>query len=203
MTKEEALQQAAEEIQKKEQHEFATKELAGKINSGTNEIVKNQRDNKVKELQEQQDAYTKIYKKENPVIAQEINDILGLSAKEGTEKNTLDNLMLQIQLSNKEDKYLASFKDEATFNAFNMGLERFGREIFIPEFEKNEYNVFTTLMKLYGLDTFDQLFEKIKLENEQKKQDEKDFYRSVNPDKDSEMIEKIAQRVAEIMKNQK
>jgi len=193
MTKEEALQQAAEEIQKKEQHEFATKELAGKINSGTNEIVKNQRDNKVKELQEQQEAYVKVYKKENPVIAQEINDILGLSAKEGTQKNTLDGVINAIEFSNKVDQTRAAFTDEGSKNAFNRGVKQVGAEVFMAAYEKAGNNVFQALAEVNGCKDIIELIQ----QDERKEKEKKNI---LNPDKDSEMIEKIAQRVAEILK---
>lgn len=203
MTREEALQLAAEEIQRKEQHDFAVKELSSKINQNTAETVKAQRDQKLKELQEHQEAYIKIYKKENPMITQEINEILGRVDLETKKNKANDNLMLQLELKEKVEFYRQKFEDAAQFNLFNRGVKEFGREVFIPEFEKNENNVFTTLMSLYGLETMEQLHEKIIIENQERKQKEKEFENIIHPDKDREMIEKIAQRVAEILKGQK
>lgn len=204
MTKEEALEQAAADIQKKEQQEIAAKEISGKINSETIEIVKYQREQRVQELKEQQEAYIKVYKKENPLIAQEINDILGLSKQEKIQKSSLDNIMYQLELKDKEDSIRASFKkDEASFKAFNRGVSEFGRDVFISEFEKRGNNVYIALMKLYGFETINQLFEKIKLENQEREQSDKDLKRTINADKDEDMIDKIAKRVAEILNEKK
>jgi hypothetical protein len=196
MTQEEALQQAAEEIQKKEIYKKNRNELVNEINKETPIIVNAQREKRIQELQEQQEAHVKVYKRESPVIAKEIDDILNLSKKEQVDNDTLNGMMNAIEFSNKVDEIRASFTDEASFNVFNRGVKEVGAEAFVEAYEKAGNNVFQALADVNGCKDILELGE---LDTKRKK----DLMRAFGNDKESIMIEKIAQRVAEILKESK
>lgn len=196
MTREEALQQAADEILKRERQEIAKNELANAINKETTNQVNVQREQRLKDLREQQEAYEKVYKKENPAFTKEINDILGLGKKEEVNKSSLDNVMNKIAISNKVDEIRASFTDEASFNVFNRGVKEVGAESFLEAFEKAGNNVFQALADVNGCKDILELGERDRLQD-------KELMDAIDQDKEILKIEKIARRVAEILKTQK
>lgn len=196
MTEQEALQQAADEIMKKEIHEKNRNELVNEINKETPIIVNAQREKRIQELREQQEAHVKVYKRENPVIAKEIDDILSLSKKEQVDNDTLNGLMNAIEFSNKVDEIRASFTDEVSFNVFKRGVKEVGVEAFVEAYEKAGNNVFQALADVNGCKDILEL-------GELDAKRDKELMRAFGNDKDSIMIEKIAQRVAEILKESK
>ncbi len=196
MTEQEALQQAADEIMKKEIHEKNRNELVNEINKETPIIVNAQREKRIQELREQQEAHVKVYKRENPVIAKEIDDILSLSKKEQVDNDTLNGLMNAIEFSNKVDEIRASFTDEVSFNVFKRGVKEVGVEAFVEAYEKAGNNVFQALADVNGCKDILEL-------GELDAKRDKELMRAFENDKDSIMIEKIAQRVAEILKESK
>lgn len=196
MTEQEALQQAADEIMKKEIHEKNRNELVNEINKETPIIVNAQREKRIQELQEQQEAHVKVYKRENPVIAKEIDDILSLSKKEQVDNDTLNGMMNAIEFSNKVDEIRASFTDEVSFNVFKRGVKEVGVEAFVEAYEKAGNNVFQALADVNGCKDILEL-------GELDAKRDKELMRAFGNDKDSIMIEKIAQRVAEILKESK
>lgn len=192
MTEQEALQQAAAEILKKEQQEMAKKEFANSIDKETTNLVNTQREKKLKDLQEQQEAHIRIYKKEDYFLANEIINILGDKQKESIEKSSLENVMNKIAVSNKEDEIRASFTDEASFNVFNRGVKEVGSEVFMEAYEKAGNNVFQALADVNGCKDIFELGARDRMKNEE-------LMKVLKPE-GSEMIERIAQRVAEILK---
>ncbi|MEA4937204.1 hypothetical protein SDC9_154193 [bioreactor metagenome] len=196
MTEQEALQLAADEIMRKDMLEKSSKEIAGNINRETPNIVNAQREKRIQELQEQQEAHIKVYKRENPLIAKEINEILGLEKKESVEKSSLDNVMNKIEFSNKMDRIYSSFTDDASKNVFSRGIKEVGHEAFVEAYEKAGNNVFQALADVNGCKDILEL-------GELDAKRDKELMRAFENDKESIMIEKIAQRVAEILKESK
>lgn len=196
MTEQEALQQAAAEIQKREIYEKNRNELVNEINKETPIVVNAQREKRIQELREQQEAHVKVYKRESPLIAKEIDDILSLSKKEQVDNDTLNGLMNAIGFSNKVDEIRASFTDEASFNVFKRGVKEVGAEAFVEAYEKAGNNVFQALADVNGCKDILEL-------GELDAKRDKELIRAFENDKDSIMIEKIAQRVAEILKENK
>lgn len=196
MTEQEALQQAAAEIQKREIYEKNRNELVNEINKETPIIVNQQREKRVQELKEQQEAHVALYKRESSVIAKEIDEILSLSKKEQVDNDTLNGLMNAIEFSNKVDEIRASFTDEVSFDVFKRGVKEVGVEAFVEAYEKAGNNVFQALADVNGCKD---IFELGELDAKR----DKELMRAFENDKESIMIEKIAQRVAEILKESK
>ena len=115
-----------------------------------------------------------------------------MKVNEDIEKNTLNNVMNAIEFSNKVDEIRASFTDETSFNVFNRGVKEVGSEAFVEAYEKAGNNVFQALADVNGCKDILELGQRDRQRNEEK-------MKLLKPE-DSEMIERIAQRVAQILK---
>lgn len=196
MTEQEALQQAAAEIQKREIHEKNRNELVNEINKETPIIVNQQREKRVQELKEQQEAHVALYKRESSVIAKEIDEILSLSKKEQVDNDTLNGLMDAVRFSNKRDEIYVSLPDDVSKSVFSRGIKEVGDRAFVEAYEKAGKNVFQALADVNGVKNIFEL-------GELDAQRNKELMKAFENDKESIMIEKLAQRVAEILDGNK
>lgn len=196
MTNEEIMQQAKQEIEKREVDKKNSNFLSSLINSGTDELVQAQRASEIEKLQEQQKAYEEVYKRPNPNIQMDIDKLKNLALSEQTHTKSIDNILSAIQFSNDVDKKRESFLNEFEKSAFDRGIKQVGSTVFMEALNKSNNNVFQALADVNGCKNIFELAEK-----EQKSRVDMEYIATQKKD-DREYISKLAKEVAKELSKQ-
>lgn len=121
---------------------------------------------------------------------------MSLSKKEQVDNDTLNGLMDAVRFSNKRDEIYASLPDDVHKSIFRRGIKEVGDVAFVEAYEKAGKNVFQALADVNGVKN---IFELGELDAQREKQ----LMKAFENDKESIMIDKLAQRVAEILDGNK
>lgn len=198
MTKEEALEKAAEKILADHDAEISRNGIAKMISQRTNVISTENRNQQLKRLKQEQEEYLSVYKHENPLIKQEIDQIYSQIEYEKINAKSIDNIMEKIAFVNRVEEVQKSFTDPTEAAVFQNGINKYGREVFMSAYDEAEGNVFQALLFVSGSKDMSEYFEKIKLEE----RDEREFVLKMRGDRDGLMLEKVSQMVEQFQEKQ-